>query len=106
MISEDEDGMVEGRIVSPPALPRFVPGSRAAAEHVPAHDGRAGAAEDLLGKRRARVDLAAFLAVALAERFERYQPLVELLTADSERMLQALVGTGDIAVQRHGDVQL
>jgi hypothetical protein len=56
--------MVEGRIVSPPALPRFVPRSRAAAEHVPAHDGRAGAAEDLFGERRARVDLAAFLAVA------------------------------------------
>src|SRR5205807_1382054 len=43
MASEDEDGMVEGRIVSPPALPRLVPRSRAAAEHVPAHDGRAGA---------------------------------------------------------------
>jgi uncharacterized protein YciI len=36
--------------------------------------------------RRARVDLAAFLAVALAERFERDQPLVELLTADCERV--------------------
>jgi hypothetical protein len=71
MVSEDEDGMVEGRIVSPPALPRLVPRSRAAAKHVPAHDGRAGAAEDVLGERRARVDLAAFLAVALAERLER-----------------------------------
>src|SRR5438034_6742463 len=106
MASEDEDGMVEGRIVSPPALPRLVPGSRAAAEHVPAHDGRAGAAEDVLGERRARVDLAAFLAVALAERLERDQPVVELLTADPERMLWRLVRAGDEAVDRHRDVQL
>src|SRR5438034_4383441 len=106
MASEDEDGMVEGRIVSPPALPRLVPRSRAAAEHVPAHDGRAGAAEDVLGERRARVDLAAFLAVALAERLERDQPVVELLTADPERMLWRLVRAGDEAVDRHRDVQL
>src|SRR5437879_5964489 len=67
MASEDEDGMVVGRIFSPPALPRLVPRSRAAAEHVPAHDCRAGAAEDVLGERRARVDLAAFLPRALAD---------------------------------------
>src|SRR5262245_3443738 len=104
MVGEDEDGMVVGRIVPPPALPRFVPRSQAAAEHVPAHDGRAGAAEDVLGDRRARVDLAAFLAVALAERSDGDQPIVELLTADSERMLRALGGTCDVALERHGDV--
>src|SRR5439155_4936097 len=75
-------------------------------EHVPAHDGRAGAAEDVLGERRARVDLAAFLAVALAERLERDQPVVELLTADPERMLWRLVRAGDETVDRHRDVQL
>src|SRR4051794_35211693 len=106
MVGEDEDGMVVGRIGSPPALPRLVPRSRAAAEHVPAHDGRAGAAEDVLGKRRAGVDLAAFLAVHLSERLERDQPAVELLTADPERMLRRLVGPGDEAVDRHRDVQL
>ena len=63
--------MVVRRIVTPPALPRLVPRPGAAAEHVPAHDGRAGAAEDVLGERRACVDVAAFLAVALAERLER-----------------------------------
>src|SRR5437773_12041402 len=56
--------------------------------------------------RRARVDLAAFLAVALAERLERDQPIVELLTADPERMLWRLVRAGDEAVDRHRDVQL
>jgi hypothetical protein len=107
MVREDEDRMVERRIVAPPAPPRIVvPRPRAAAEHVPAHDGRASAGEDVLRERCARVDLAAFPVVALAERFERYQPIVEPLTADSERMLRALLGTGDIAVERHGDVQL
>src|SRR5436190_4511822 len=104
MAGEDEDGMVEGRIVSPPPLPRLVPRSGAAAEHVPAHDGRARAAENVLGEPRARVDVAAFLAVALAERLERDQPIVELLTADSERMLSRLVRPGDEAVDRHRDV--
>src|SRR6476619_260113 len=98
--------MVEGRIVSPPALPRLVPRSRAAAEHIPAHDGRSGAAEDVLGERRAGVDLAAFLAVASAERLERIEPAVELLAADPERMLRRLVRAGDEAVDRHRDVQL
>src|SRR5207247_10951193 len=106
MASEYEDGMVKGRIVSPPALPRLVPRSRAATEHVPAHDGRAGAAEDVLRERRARVDLAAFLALALAERLERDQPVVEFLPADAERMLWRLVRAGDEAVDRHRDVQL
>src|SRR3954452_13779340 len=106
MTREDEDRMVERRIVSPPALPRLVPRPRTAAEHVPAHDGRAGAAEDVLRERRARIELAAFLAVALAERLERDQPAVELLTADAERMLRRLVGPGDEAVDRHRDVQL
>src|SRR6185437_4459002 len=106
MVSEDENGVMERRIVSPPALPRLVPRSRAAAEHVPAHDGRTGVAEDVLGERGARVDLAAFLAVALAERLERDQPVVELLAADPERLLWRLVRTGDEAVDRHRDVQL
>src|SRR6185437_9721430 len=106
MVSEDENGVMERRIVSPPALPRLVPRSRAAAEHVPAHDRRAGAAEDVLGERGARVDLAAFLAVAPAERLERVQPGVKILTADPERMLSRLVRAGDEAVDRHRDVQL
>src|SRR4029453_13794721 len=65
-----------------------------------------GAAEDVRGERRARVPPAPFLAVALAERFERDQPVVELLTADPERMLWRLVRAGDEAVDRHRDVQL
>src|SRR4029450_21166 len=57
-------------------------------------------------ERRARVDLAAFPAVALAEGLERDQPVVEFLTADPERMLWRLVRAGDEAVDRHRDVQL
>src|SRR6476619_99547 len=106
MAREDENGMVVGRIVPPPTLPGLVPRSRAAAEHVPAHDGCAGAAKDVFGETCARVDLAAFPAVALAERLQGDEPVVELLTADSERMLWRLVRAGDEAVDRHRDVQL
>ncbi|HEY8316548.1 MAG TPA: hypothetical protein VIG35_06760 [Gaiellaceae bacterium] len=98
MAREHEDGMVEGWIVSPPALPRLVARSRPAAEHVAAHDGRASAAENALGERRARVNLAAFLAVAPAERLERVEPAVEFLAADPKRMLLPLVRAGNEAV--------
>src|SRR3954471_8503965 len=98
--------MVEGRIVSPPALPRLVPRSRAAAEHVPAHDGRAGTAQDVLGERRARVDLPASLAVALPTRLGGGEPLVELLTTETQRMLRRLLWAGHKTVDRHRDAQL
>src|SRR5205823_3929523 len=39
-------------------------------------------------------------------RFERDQPVVELLTADPERMLWRLVRAGDEPIDRHRDVQL
>jgi hypothetical protein len=106
MPGQDEDRMVEGGILSPPAFPRLVPRSGAAAEHVPPHDGPAGAAEDVLGERRARVDLAAFRSVALTERLETDKPGVQLLTADPKRMFWRLLRAGDEAVDRHGDVQL
>src|SRR5512132_33664 len=107
VVGENEDRVVEGRVVSPPALPGVVaPRSRPATEHVSAHDGRAHVAENLLGDRRARVDLAAFLTVALAECPERNHPLVKLLSSDPEWILLALLGTGDVAVERYRDVHL
>jgi hypothetical protein len=107
VVGENEHRAVVGRVVSPPALPGVVaPGARPAAEHVPAHDDRADVAEDPLGDRRARVDLPAFLSMALAERLERHHPLVKLLPSDPEPVLLALVGTGDVAVERHRNAQL
>src|SRR5262245_60183295 len=106
MVGEDEGGMVVRGILSPPAPPGLAPRRRPAAEHVPAHDGRAGAAENALGDRRARIDLAAFLAMAFTERLEREKPLVELLTPDADRILERLVRAGDEAVDRHRDGHL
>jgi hypothetical protein len=37
--------------------------------------------------------------VALAERLQRNRPVVQLLAADAERILLALVGAGDVAVE-------
>src|SRR4051812_24504260 len=106
MMRQDVDRMVKRRILAPPAPPGLVPGPGAAAEHVAAHDRRTCAGQDVLAEPRARVHLAAFLAVALAERLQRDQPAVELLASDAEWILRRLARTGDEPVDRHRDVQL
>src|ERR687893_580107 len=89
---------------SPPALPRFrfVPGARTAAEHVTSHNGRADVGELLLHHRRALIYLPAFHAMGPPPGLQRKYPLVQLLTANAKRLLQALVRTGDEAIQRKG----
>ena len=52
------------------------------------------------------VGLAAFPAVALAERLQRDQPGVELHAPDPEWILRRLVRAGDEPIDRHRDVQL
>jgi hypothetical protein len=64
-------------------------------------------AEDLLGYRSARVDLAAFLsAVRLTKSLQRNEPLVQLLPADAERVALALIRSGDKTVEGHRDDHL
>src|SRR5208282_1876838 len=64
VMGEDEYGPVEWRIVSPPAPPGILaPGPGTAAEHVPAHDGRAEVGESFLDHGRAGVDLASVKAM-------------------------------------------
>jgi hypothetical protein len=47
----------------------------------------------------------ALVAVRLAPCLERQRPLVELLAALAERVLLTLVGTGDVPIQRHRDLE-
>src|SRR5262249_24783160 len=89
------------------ALPGIAdPGSGTAPEHVPARDRRPRVGEDLLGERRACVDLAALLAVRLTDRLQRNEPLVQALSADAERVAPAQIRARAEAVQRHRDVDL
>src|SRR5688572_515236 len=101
MVREHEHRMVERRILAPPARPRprGVPWPGMAAEHVPAHDGGADVLERFLHDGTARVDVSAFAAVLRAPLRQRNCPLVQLLAADPERLLHALVGAGDEAVE-------
>src|ERR671931_1405407 len=105
VVGEHEDGLVVRRLLAPVARPGVrSPRARAAGEHVAAHHGRPDVLEPALHHRRAGVDLAALLAVQLAEGLEREEPLAQLHPADAERVLRALLGAGGEAVQRHHHV--
>ena len=69
-----------------------------AAEHVPAHHGRADVLERLLDDLGRSVDLAALEPCGCAA-LQLYHPLVELLASLAERILLALVRPGDEAVK-------
>ena len=75
-----------------------------AAELAAAHDLGADVRERLLDDRVARVHLSALLAVGLAPRLQRDHPVVQALAALAERVLLALVRSGDVAVRRDRDV--
>ena len=101
MMREHEDGHVIRRIVAPPALPAVVrPGPRIGPNmlrpriHAPTFVESA--------RREIVVDAggAAVLAVHLLERARGDEPLVQLLAAHAERILQALVRAGAVAVER------
>jgi hypothetical protein len=101
-MGEDEHRVVVGRVVTPPARPRLVaPGAAAdGAEHVAAHQPGADVGDRLLEHRGTRVHLAALLAVGSTEGLQRDHPVMEPIPAHAERVLLALVRTGDETVQR------
>jgi len=75
------------------------------AEHVATHDGRPDVRQLVLHYRRTLVRLPALQPVRLSPGSQGEDPLVEVLPADAQRLLNALVGTGDVAVQREGDAK-
>src|SRR5207245_11756141 len=91
-------GRVEGRVFSPPALPRIgSPRPVAAAEHAAAHDRRPDVCHEFGGDLIVGARVTAFHAVHLAEGPHRECPLVKLAAALAARILDALSGAGDIA---------
>src|SRR3954453_21289828 len=73
---DDEPRGVEGRVVSPPAVPGVSSPWAAAPEHVPAHHGRAEVFERFLDDGVGSIDLATLLAVGPAPGLEAEDPLV------------------------------
>src|ERR1700675_2077702 len=104
MVSQDKHGHVIGRVVTPPALPVMVPGTVAAAKHLAAHDVGAHVLENLTGHLRVDRVLAAGQALLLAPAGGREYPLVQTQAAFPGRVLEALVGPGDKAVERNRDL--
>src|SRR5450631_3425046 len=105
VVRENEHRVMERRIGSPPAVPWIlgVPRARVPAKHVAPHDRSADAGERLLDDRAAFVDLATLQAMERTELRELEGPLMQASATDSERVLHALAGTGDKAIERHRD---
>ena len=98
VVREHEDVVAVGRVLPPPAAPRVVrPRAPDRAEHVASHDGRA---DPLIAATEPRVVHAGRAALTAVRRLPH--PEVQSLAADAERVLAALPGTGDEAVERHG----
>src|SRR5439155_410770 len=107
MVREDEGRDVIRRVLSPPALPGriFRPRAGPAPEHVPAHHDRADVRLGFLHHGRAGVDLATLLSFRRSPRLEVEEPSVQPHAADTERVLHALMGAGDVSVERDRNVE-
>ena len=110
MVGEDEDGLVEGRLVAPPALPRLIAPRRVvpralAAEHSAAHDVRADVARGLFDDLRVDVVLARGPAVFLVPGRRGEGPVMKLLAAFSQALVGSHVRPGDEPVEGHRDVE-
>src|SRR5688572_24069608 len=105
VMGEDEHRVMERRVVTPPAVPWVVPIPRTGvpAEHVPSHDRGADPRLLLLDDLRAFVDLTARKSMRPTPCGDRDDPLVETIAADPERVLHALVESGNEAVEGHRD---
>src|ERR687892_622829 len=107
MVCEHKDRGVERRVVAPPAVPGIVliPRTGAAPKHVATHHGRTHVRLNLLDHSRAGVYLSAFQTMLPAPRLELDDPFVQTLAAEAQRVLFALVGAGNEAVQRHRNLE-
>jgi hypothetical protein len=91
VVRENEDRHVERRIVPPPTIPRLISPRRiSAAKHVSAHDGRSDILKIFLGDFVVGSGRASLHSVNRAKGPRRECPLVQLLTALAERILDAL----------------
>ena len=102
MVGEDEDWLVKGRVLAPPAPPWIVaPGAAPrGTELAPTHHLGADIRIRLRHHRVADVLVAALETGALPPRLQANQPIVKSLASLAERLLLALVRACNVAVQR------
>src|SRR5207245_238138 len=104
MVGKHEDRSVEGRVLAPPAGPRRIPRPVAAAEHVAAHDVGANASRDFVDDLGIGAALATLQSLLRAPAGGGESPLVQAHPTFSDRVLDALVTTGDKTVERYRHV--
>jgi hypothetical protein len=98
---------VKRRIFSPPPVPWIIsPRSIAAAKHVAAHNRGPDVLEVFRGDVVVGTGRASFHPMDRAESPRRERPIMELFPAFAQWMRDALVRPGDVAVERHCDVEL
>jgi hypothetical protein len=105
VMGENEDSHMKRRILSPPTVPGFVsPRAVPAAKHVAAHNRGPDVLKIFRGDIVIGTGRASFHPMDRAESPRRERPIVEFLAA--QWMRDGLVGPGDIAVERHRNVEL
>src|SRR6185503_8749100 len=104
VIGQNEHRTVVLRVVAPPSLPGVVrPGSANRAEHVAAEDPGADVVEAPPGEAVIDARVAALLSEHLADRASGQRPAVQPHAADAQWVVEALVGSSAIAVERNGE---
>ena len=104
MMGEDEDRRAIGRLLAPPDLPALVgPGPAHRAEHVAAQYPGPDIVEAAHGEPVVDAGRALAFAVERLEGAGREHPLVQTLSAATERLLEALVGAGAEPVEREAE---
>ena len=100
-MSQDEDWMTKGRFLSPPAGPiALVPRATYRAEHVPTHDRCADTRSPFREELVVDPLISAFIADHLTPAASGEDPFVELSAADPQRMVEILVGSRGVTVER------
>jgi hypothetical protein len=104
VMGEDEDWSVVGWVVPPPALPVHVrPGATNRSKHVPPED----PGTNILGTPRSEIVInptrAILRSMHLPPRASGNQPVVQGLASDAERIVNALIRTRSVPVNRDGE---
>ena len=105
VVSEHEDRVMKGGLLSPPAGPLAIaPGSTYRPEHVPTHDGGAHTRSPLREVLVIDPRVAAVIADHLPSAAGGEDPFVELHAPETERMVEILVGPSGVPVERDREV--
>jgi hypothetical protein len=104
VVGQHKDLRVVRRIVAPPSLPRIV-GPRASdrSEHIAPYDPRTNVVEPARYKAVIYASRAALISKHLLKRSGGEGPFVQRYAADTERIVEILVGAGAIAVEGYGE---